>query len=313
MDSKWERIQPYIKLNSSMLHRMMSPVKPSGKIKKVNLIRKGLRNSNYCVEYEENKFLLRIYGTDDNWWEKEKSVFEHVKDKVSVPELLYLDTEFSVIHKPYAVFEYINGPTLDEYLQKEAYNNNVISEIGQSLALIHETSYNQVGFFNESLNVTTVLPPLKSWYDMFLTENVAQKLGKKLTENLQTYIENNAENIKRIDERVAFVHNDFRPINIMVANNHRPYFIDWEGAMAGHVFGDIGQFLRFNEQITPQNENSFIDNYNYYSKNKLPCDYRDLAKLRDLVNLLQLLNCEHNLRNKDGDLIRLIRSTCSCI
>ncbi|MBU3130282.1 phosphotransferase [Clostridium tagluense] len=197
-------------------------------------------------------------------------------------------------------------------MQKEVYNKNVICEIGQSLAIIHETSYNQVGFFNGSLNVTTLLPNLKSWYDMFLKENAVQKLGEKLTEDVRIYIENNNENIKRIDERVTFVHNDFRPINIIVANNDKPYFIDWEGAMAGHVFGDIGQFLRFNEQITPQNENLFIDNYNYYSKNKLPCDYKELVKLRDLVNLLQLLNSEHDLQNKDGELIRLIRSTCSC-
>jgi aminoglycoside phosphotransferase (APT) family kinase protein len=312
MDSKWERVQPYIKLNSAMIDRMMSCVNPRGKIKKVNLIRKGLRNSNYCVEYEDYKFLLRIYGADDEWWKKEKSVFEHVKNKVSVPKLLNLNNEFNVINKPYAVFEYINGLTLDEYLKKEAYNKKVISEIGKSLAMIHETTYNQVGFFNESLNVTTVLPNLKSWYDMFLKENVVHKLGEKLAEDVRIYIEKNNENIKRIDERVAFVHNDFRPINIIVANNERPYFIDWEGAMAGHIFGDIGQFLRFNEQITPEKENLFIENYNYYSKNKLPCDYKGLAKLSDLINLLQLLNSPHDLQNKDGDLIRLIRSTCSC-
>ncbi|MBU3130281.1 hypothetical protein [Clostridium tagluense] len=119
MDSKWERIQPYIKLNIAMIDRMMSCVKTKGKIKKVNLIRKGLRNSNYCVEYEDYKFLLRIYGTDDKWWEKEKSVFEHIKGKVSVPELLYLNNEFRVIDKPYAVFEYISGPTLDEYCKRK--------------------------------------------------------------------------------------------------------------------------------------------------------------------------------------------------
>jgi hypothetical protein len=81
--------------------------------------------------------------------------------------------------------------------------------------------------------------------------------------------------------------------------------------MAGHVFGDIGQFLRIKEQITEKTEKLFIDSYNNTTKNKLPEDYRELAKIRDLVNPIQMLNSKHDLHNKDRDLINIIRATCT--
>lgn len=310
MDSKWERVQPYIKLDIEIAERMMSFIKPHGKIEKISLIKKGLRNTNYCVEYDNSKFLLRIYDFNDNCWEKERSVFEHINGKIRVPELFYLNKESDIINKPYAIFEYVNGVTLDEYVNQEKYNKNVICEIGQNLALVHGTPYKDVGFFNNNLNIATKLPNLELWYDMFLTGNTVRKLGPKLVDEVKNYIEANHKNIKRIEERIAFVHNDFRPINIIVDNNDNPYFIDWEGSMAGHILGDIGQFLRIKEQINPEDEKLFISSYNYVSKNKLPDDYKELTKLRDLVNLLQLLNSKHDLQNKDRDLIALIRNTC---
>ncbi len=310
MDSKWERVQPYFNINNSLAEKMMSYIKPHEKVKKTSLIKKGLRNSNYCIDYDDNKFLLRIYGTGDDWWEKERAVFDHIKGRVNVPELLYFNDELNIIDKPYAVFEYITGPALDEYFQQKVYNENVISEIGKSLAMVHETPYNEVGFFDDNLNVATKLPSLELWYDMFLKDNTAKKLEKKLTEDVRNYIKRNNENIRRIEEKIAFVHNDFRPINIIIDKDERPYFIDWEGAMAGHILGDIGQFLRIEEQVNMKNEKIFINNYNYHSKNKLPDDYKELVKLRDLVNLVQMLNSEYDLYNKDRDLIELIRNTC---
>lgn len=310
MDSKWERVIPYIELNVETIEKMMSVINPGEKIRKISLIKKGLRNSNYRIEYYNKKFLLRIYGVNDDWWKKEKVIYNHVNEKVRVPKLYYLGEEFNVINKPYAIFEYVDGPTLDEYLQNENYDKNVISEIGQNLALMHETPYNEVGFFEDSLVVTTKLPPLREWYDMFLSGNTERKLGTELLDKVRKYIENNENNIKRIEERIAFVHNDFRPINIII-NNNKPYLIDWEGSMAGHVFGDIGQFLRIKEQITEKNEKLFIDSYNNITKNKLPEDYKELAKIRDLINPIQMLNSKHDLHNKDRDLINIIRSTCT--
>lgn len=310
MDSKWERVIPYIDLDVETAEKMMCVINLGEKIRNISLIKKGLRNSNYCIEYDNKKFLLRIYGVNDDWWKKEKVIYKHVNEKVRVPKLYYLGEELNIINKPYAIFEYVDGPTLDEYLQKERYDKNVINEIGQYLALLHETSYKEVGFFEDSLVVATKLPPLREWYDMFLSGNTEKKLGTELSNRVRKYIENNKDNIERIEERIAFVHNDFRPINIII-NSNKPYFIDWEGSMAGHVIGDIGQFLRIKEQITEETEKLFIGSYNNATKNKLPEDYKELAKLRDLVNPLQMLNSKHDPHNKDRDLINIVRATCT--
>jgi Predicted aminoglycoside phosphotransferase len=301
---------PYVKLDIKTAEKLMHPVKPRGRIKGMYLIREGLRNSNYMVEYDDSTFLLRLYGADDDWWEKEEAVFQHAANKVRVPELYYLDGSLKLIGKPYSITEFIDGITLDKYLLQQKYDSEVIEKIGEGLALIHETRYSEVGFLDKNLDISIKLPCLKLWYNMFLTENVIRKLGDELTEAVRSYIENNDRNIGRIEQRIAFVHNDFRPINIIVDNSGSPCFIDWEGSMAGHAIGDIGQFLRINEQVNERNEKLFIDSYNHTAKDKLPDDYKKLARLRDLVNLLQMLNTEYNLKNKDRDLIKLIGNTC---
>ncbi|MDP4089541.1 MAG: aminoglycoside phosphotransferase family protein [Bacillota bacterium] len=310
MDSSWERIQPYIEVDRITAEKMLSKVRPHKKIQEMGLIKKGLRNSNYYIDYEDCRLLLRIYGTGDDWYRKERAVYEHIKGKVSVPELLYMEEQHEIIDKPYAIFEYVSGPTLDEFLLQSKHDRKLMQIIGRNLALIHETHYTEVGFFDADLKVSVRLPDLQQWYAMFLKGNAAKKLGDRLTEDILNYVRKNEINIRRIEERIAFVHNDFRPINIIVKGDV-PYIIDWEGSMAGHVLGDIGQFLRIEAQVPAELERVFIGSYNDTSGNRLPEDYKELARLRDLVNLLQMLNTEYDLKNKDRDVIKMIRSICS--
>lgn len=310
MDSRWERVQPYIEIDKNIAEKMMEVIKPKGTIKSISLIRNGLRNSNYCVEYDNKKFLIRIYGVEDNWWKKEEVIYHYIKEKVKAPELFWLDGNLDIIDKPYAIFEYVEGLNLDQYSKQAGYKKKVFSDIGHNLAWLHSTSYKEVGFFDDNLEVAEKLPELRLWYPMFLGEHSMRKLGEELTEAVRKYIEANDKNIERIEKDITLVHNDFRPINIMVDKQDTPYFIDWEGAMAGHSLGDIGEFLRIEEQVSREEENVFIQSYNEAANKRLPEDYKELAKLRDLVNLLQLLNSRRNLEIKDGDLVELIKITC---
>ncbi len=85
--------------------------------------------------------------------------------------------------------------------------------------------------------------------------------------------------------------------------------IDWEGAMAGHPLADIGQFLRYEEHVNAEQERVFIASYTASTVHPLLEPYRDLAKLRDLVNLLQMINIPATLPYKDQDMKRLIHKT----
>ena len=68
--------------------------------------------------------------------------------------------------------------------------------------------------------------------------------------------------------------------------------------MAGHPLADIGQFFRYEEYFNKNLLQVFEDEYNKNSSYKLIDDWYKISKLRDLVNLIQLIDAKENMPNK---------------
>ena len=133
------------------------------------------------------------------------------------------------------------------------------------------------------------------------------KLGVDLSRKLNTYIVDRISLCKEIDTDIALVHGDFRPINMIVTPKEELKIIDWEGTMAGHPIGDIGQFLRFGEQVSDRSERTFVEVYRHSAP--LAADYKTYSNVKDIANLLQLLDSSSTLPLKDADLVKLIAET----
>jgi aminoglycoside phosphotransferase (APT) family kinase protein len=144
---------------------------------------------------------------------------------------------------------------------------------------------------------------------MFLGEHAQRKLGDSLTRQVVDYVAAHHDSLQALDTTKTLVHGDFRPTNVMIKDGALQGIIDWEGAMAGHPLADIGQFLRYAEQVNAVQEQVFIRSYQACAAQPLLEPYRDIAKLRDLVNLLQMINIPATLPYKDKDLKRLICKT----
>lgn len=304
MDLYWERTRPYHAISSVEIVALFRKASIRLDIETYSVIHCGLRNTNIYVEGCDGiKYVLRIYAPKDTWWEKEKAVAESLPKDILRPELLFVSGPSDSFENSYAIFEYISGHTLDSGVE----DKTVYANIGEKLAILHNYQcYDQVGFFGEDLSIQTVLPPLFEWYKIFITDTVIGKLAVGDVERLFAFIERHHNQIAKIDKEICFVHNDFRPINIIIDESDRPFFIDWEGAMAGHIYGDIGQFLRFREQVSFESEKIFIDSYNQNANRKLDRNYYLMAKIRDLINYLQLLGGTDK-PNMDKDLVRLIQ------
>ena len=309
MDSKWERVNRYIDLSIEETEAILKRIGMYIKVEKVEVINKGLRNTNYRVYSEDKSYLIRIYGCVDEWGIREESIYDRVSEIVNVPKVIGFDPSGETKTEMIGVFEYIDGRTLDEVELGKNDRICMFNKIGMEISKLHNIEYSAIGFLNDDLKVKEILPPIRKWYDMFFGSAVKSKLGVELSEKVEGYLIKNRRNMKRLENKVSLVHNDFRPINIIIDSQNNPYIIDWEGAMAAHSIGDIGQFLRFKEQVGEEEERAFIRGYNEVADKKLPDDYKKLAKLADMVNLIQMLNNERNLKNKDGDLIELIRET----
>lgn len=303
MDTHWERTRPYFEVKLAEIVALFRRADINIEVERHRVIHSGLRNTNIYVEGNGNsKFLLRIYVSGDNWWEKEKAIADSIPKEVPRPTLLFVSGPSEWFMCSYAIFEFIDGHTLD----LGSRNKKVYAEVGEKLSILHNhRRYDKVGFLDKNLEVQAVLPPLLEWYRNLITETVIEKLGKTRVGELGAFIEKNASLINEMDNCVVFVHNDFRPINIMVDKRDKLFFIDWEGAMAGHLYGDIGQFLRFREQVDTENEKAFIDSYNQNAQIKLDNRYYLMAKIRDLVNYIQLLSGSVKPR-MDRDLVHLV-------
>ena len=79
--------------------------------------------------------------------------------------------------------------------------------------------------------------------------------------------------------------------------------------MAGHPLADIGQFFRYEEYFDKNLIRAFENEYNKHSSYKLITDWYKVSKLRDLVNLMQLINAEEHMPNKYTSIRAIIVNT----
>jgi aminoglycoside phosphotransferase (APT) family kinase protein len=148
-----------------------------------------------------------------------------------------------------------------------------------------------------------------TWYDLFLTPLVEHRLGEKVTDRLRNLVRKNSKIIQDIERRISLVHGDFRPTNLLYHQGKINCVLDWEFAMAGHSIADIGQLFRRSGQFSLSCKREFVRVYNERAMNKLSVHWEAAGKLRDLVNLLQMLGADEEMPVKYRDLCNLIEQT----
>ena len=72
--------------------------------------------------------------------------------------------------------------------------------------------------------------------------------------------------------------------------------------MAGHPLADIGQFFRYDEYFNNDLINAFEDEYKKQSNYILIDDWYKISKIRDITNLLQLIDKDEDMPNKYFDI-----------
>jgi aminoglycoside phosphotransferase (APT) family kinase protein len=306
-ESAWER-PPFVEIDAERLRAVIRIWRPHGSIARCDLIAKGGRNTNYIISFEDRptRYVMRLYASDPDGWNKEGALVELLGRSVPMPKVVYSGFEPSVFERPFTVFEHVEGETLLERLAS-GYRppESLIRRIGATLAVIHQRRYDKIGSLDERLRVTEDLPPFESWISLFLTEQATARLGAKAVERYCAFVESRRADLADIAAWTALVHGDYRPTNIFVHGDELAAIIDWEFAMAGHPFSDLGQIIRHG-WMSGHMEAAFIAEYNKGSAKRLPDDWRELARLRDTINLLQLIGARADKPKMYADLKQLI-------
>lgn len=264
-------------------------------VSKYEKINQGGRNSNYVVFTTEKKYLLRVCSAKNIGYRNEINSYNLLKTKINIPNLLFT---FVKGESKYLIYEYIEGESITKI------NSNIIKQVALTAALLHNIKEDDCREFDK-LNY----PPFSTWYNLFLyNSNVQRRLGNEIVFSLEEIIRNNSDKIKEIDKIKSFTHSDFRSEN-MILSGETVYFVDWEFGNIGHPLGDIGQFFRCDYEFSMDEINLFYETYNSHSINKLPHNWFELAKLRDLINLLQMLSFNKDMPNRYSESKKLILNT----
>lgn len=301
-DLEWERsieIQPtnYIELN-----RIFKRFDSTLTVLDYSIINLGCRNSNYKVVTNKGEYLLRISPvTEIN---NEKAACDLLYGVICMPKLLYCSSnnEVSIF-----IYEFIEGVPLQKLiLENNRCETEVIKQAAKAAALIHNFKEDMLSGFAELKGI----PPYELWCGYFLNNPfVKERLGNELLSKLNLCILKRSNMIPEIEGYTSLIHCDFRPANMLLDNNNRLFFVDWEYAGIGHSLADIGQFFRYRQYFNKTDMTIFENYYNEYSNIKLPVNWIELSLFRDLVNPLQMLSYKQEAPLKYGDLISIIKAT----
>ena len=301
-DLDWERYMPILNVNIDELKNIFSEYDKGLIVSDFNIMQFGCKNSNFAIDTNKGKFLLRI--TNLTGFNNEIAAYELVKDKLNVPELLFNTNRRNL---NIFVYRYINGVSLQKHIEENnKCEDSLLEQVSKAAAIIHNTPKEKTAGLAEF-----DVPPYKMWYNYFLdNEAVRTLVGEKMRERLLRLVIDKQKFISEIDSYNSFIHCDFRPVNMLVDEHNQVFFVDWEYASTGHSLADIGQFFRYRSFFKETQVRMFEQVYNTFANIKFPDNWFELSLFRDLVNPLQLLsasNQEATLRNTD--LINIIENT----
>lgn len=271
-------------------------------IQNIAPITAGMSTSNYIVDASNKKYLLKVYPKNNDHSDIEIAAYKHAHNIIKVPEVLHFDNSKTIIDNTYAIFQYIDGLTLREYVSKNrGFSNNIAYKIGSMLALLHRKEYACTALLNADLCIKKQVTQFENQYKFFLTGMPGKHLSEIVKRDLEHFINANCQLIGRISEKNVFCHGDFIPSNILIDVYDTPWFIDFEYCFAVPCYYDIGKLFRtrenYSEYIDDKMKSDFAEGYNTTSQRTLPEDWYKLSKIADIVVMLALINRENIPRN----------------
>ena len=312
MEYDWERTIPFLELDIKKVRKLFEGILDEKDIVNLIPVNEGCRTTNYIVESIDKKYILKIFSSNDESYSREYKLLNMLRKKILVQKIYKISNDDIIDGKKYIIYEYINGITLGQAL-KNGYvlEESFIREVARTLGEIHKFKFNKVGFLDKNLNVIKELPSINKWYELFVNEKVRERLGNDTVTNIINIVKENEDELLRLDDSPRLVHGDFQGTNILINKRKLAGILDWEFVMAGHPLGDIGQFFRYNEYFNNYLIKVFENEYNKSSDYKLTNNWYKISRLRDLVNLIQLISADEDMPNKykniRGIIIRDVR------
>ncbi|WP_169525122.1 phosphotransferase family protein [Pseudalkalibacillus hwajinpoensis] len=311
MKTNWERHNPIIEIPVEAIQSIIRSYSSYHTVQNVTLLSGGLSHTNYKVKLEGDFVVVRVTGNYESLL-KEETLHATLPGKVRSPRFLHL-TKWSGYGV--GILEWKKGSLLYQHLTDSSPNNmtRMGKSIGQQLAAIRELTFDAFGFLDTNLTVAEEfrLTPENfiSTIESFFTTGYASKwLPNDVIDQIHRFTRENAHLFKEDESGPKLVHGDFNGLNLLMNGSDVSAVLDWEFALSGSIYFDIGNMLRYQYSHMSSFESGLITGLSEGGIT-LSENWRKLAKLADLVSLCSLLNQKVCGENRVQDIQRLINIT----
>lgn len=213
------------------------------------------------------------------------------------------------------ILEWKKGVFLKDrmFLGDNEENFNLGFSAGSHLAHFRKVTFERPGFLNEQLKVKEayqLTPDSFIGFVGYFTEGKSGKwLNSGLAEKLIAFASKHAPLFSEDDSGPALVHGDYNGLNILVGQKEVNAILDWEFALSGSIYIDIGNMLRYDTIPHYHDfEKGFVEGIQQ-SGVSLSEKWRELAKLADLISLLSMLDNDMGGEMRVKDINNLISRT----
>ncbi|MBN8207756.1 aminoglycoside phosphotransferase family protein [Bacillus sp. NTK071] len=313
MKTNWERHNPIIEIPIEAIQSIIRSYSSNLTVQNVTLLSGGLSHTNYKVEVEANFVVVRVTKNHESLL-REETLHAILPDKVLAPRFLHV-----TMWNGYGVgiLEWKNGSLLYHHLTDSSPSNmnRMGRSIGQQLAALRELTFDTYGFLDTELTVAEEfrLTPENfiSTIESFFTAGYASKwLPNNEIDQIHRFTRGNAHLFEEDESGARLVHGDFNGLNLLMNGSDVSAVLDWEFALSGSIYFDIGNMLRYQYIHMSSFESGLITGLNE-SGIVLSDNWKKLAKLADLVALCSLINRQVCGENRVRDIQGLIHMTLS--
>jgi aminoglycoside phosphotransferase (APT) family kinase protein len=297
MERDWGRRRPFVQLGLEDVQERVRLALPGASVLAIEPLTAGLRNTNYRVRLDgrEKSVVLRLFTGDAAACQREAALFGLLKGRaIPMPAVLYAQPHAD---PPFAIASWIDGVGFDTLLGTADENaiGSAAYGAGKALARIHAVSYARPGWLGPTLEIAAAFGGGIGWAGdiIGLLEGPAGvQIGEPLAERLRVFARQHAAQIDLLNGPASLVHADYKPWNLLVRQDGQGCtlagVVDWEGALAGPPLMDFGIFLRGEADWPPAYADGFVAGY-LAAGGQLPQNWRELAKLLDLLNVCSML------------------------